>query len=182
MPYENPEDQYCAENPPYDWTAAEKRWSEEKTAAIDAVLGQQVVALTETEGAIVLTLSGNKVIRWYAGSECCDSSWFVLSDIDTPAEFIGSTVIGYHSIAAERGSDSDCTYGFNLYTSAGIYHVRMANDGGESGYYSGILDAKLFLDASKPHNYEDRWVATGIELGVLDLPDFEAIPTIVRER
>lgn len=115
------------------------------------IVGQTIAKVLTSESKIVLTLANGADLRFLACSDCCDSSWFVESDIDMPADIVGSTLLswGKVNLSESRIRDSrgaDVTYGFNVRTTVGVLHARMSNDHGDSGYYDGILRVVAIVD------------------------------------
>jgi hypothetical protein len=133
----------------FDFAAHRRQMEEQDRLELqqlrEALLGKKIVSLVETESHIVIGIEGDLILRFDADSQCCDVSWFVLSDIDKPEGFVGSIFTGYRLVEFDELRGTAYTYGFNIDTTAGTYHVRMSNDGGESGCYSGILSANAFL-------------------------------------
>jgi hypothetical protein len=122
-----------------------------------SLLLKPIRSLYETEHTIMIAIEGDIVLRFDAMSQCCDASWFVLSDIDKPAGIEGALITGYREIPAEElrkiggVTGGSVTYGFNIDTTAGTYHVRMANDHCESGCYSGELSRRAYLTGYTHH-------------------------------
>ena len=118
---------------------------------------QTIVGYTEDEGEITFALANGWTMNFTAETECCDASWFVLNDIEKPADLIGAVVTGLRNIKPDpewQGPlEGSITYAFAVDTTRGTYTARMANDHGESGYYSGRLGAYL----SAPGTTFDRF-------------------------
>lgn len=127
----------------------------------DALHGLDIYSITATEQRIHVSLAGFD-LYFTAESECCDSSWFVLSDIDSPdfspqgdwlrnpnhrAKFLGYELISPREIgmvtSKELDHEGSVTYAIKVKTSRGDYLARMANDHGDSGYYSGQVSTSL---------------------------------------
>jgi hypothetical protein len=110
-------------------------------------LRQTITDYMESEDAITFTLANGWTMRFTAETECCDASWFVLGDIEKPADLIGAVVTGLRRIEPDPDWSGDLegsiTYAFAVDTTRGTYSARMANNHGESGYYNGNLGAFL---------------------------------------
>lgn len=143
---------------PYD---PERNAEARKASALLA--GRNIYSVDEAEDKITFSMHGADLILM-AESDCCDASWFVLDDIEKPsfeadetrnwrdqyAKFISFELVEPSEVglpleaaSAMTARYGDVTFMVKINTSRGVYTVRMANDHGESGYYSGILNIKL---------------------------------------
>lgn len=143
---------------PYD---PERNADARKASALLA--GRNIYSVNEAEDAITFSIDG-ATLAFIAESDCCDASWFVLDDIEKPsfeadktrnwrdqyAKFISFELVEPVQVGLPDPSpdstyehSADITFMVKINTSRGVYTVRMANDHGESGYYSGVLNIKL---------------------------------------
>jgi hypothetical protein len=113
-----------------------------------------ITGYAESEDEIKFVLTSGIILSIRAESQCCDASWFPLSDIEKPEDLIGAQIFSYEKLNSiddnkpcpetyVDGHNECCgwSYGFNIQTSKGTYHARMAN--ASNGCYSGSMNMTL---------------------------------------
>lgn len=148
--------------------------SPDDEARINALLQNlDIEEIVATEERITVVFTSCAYLHFLAREDCCDSSWFVLSDVETVdleprgdwlrnpdrhAKFLGYSLVTAASVGLKESNDGKrVTYLVQIHTTRGAYSARMANNGGDSGYYSGsvTVSATYGFDSDHTENHDE---------------------------